>query len=430
VTGTIGFATSHVLAMEIDLMSYPAAGDVIRDVYPYKYTHNGGSPILIGNGHTSVHYDIHPASGNSDMIGGFRKCRPWNRTFGTMRASAGGKGFRWIYYSPTADIDQYVAGVDAWLDGSGVSSLDPGLPSLPSSNMINATVVKALNKLKSQDVHVGNFIAESRKTFEMVANSANSIASQVNKFRKNNPKLWLQVISTETGSLAKDQWCKIPGAWLELQYGWKPLMSDIYGAMNHMVRRSRYQIPYVIVTAETGNADITKFFYQLSTTRLDVSVGTGCNVYFDDKQKCHVSLVYGMSNPVLAELSSLGLINPLEIVWETTRYSFVVDWFLPISGWLSALTADVGYNFVTGALSTVARRKFRSSTNIGSMPSSRPGSPTRYYGYPSALVFDGEVGLMNRTCYTSSPVPGLYVKNPLSLGHVANGLSLLVQAFR
>ena len=151
-----------------------------------------------------------------------------------------------------------------------------------------------------------------------------------------------------------------------------------------------------------------------------------CQTWFEVEDKVGVQLTYKLSSPVLAELSSLGLINPAEIIWELTRYSFVVDWLIPVGGWLSSLTSDVGYSFVSGSLSRTARMRYQSSDVLFNPPlapnlSVLQLSPPRWAGTRKSFV---------RTCYAGSPVPGLYVKNPLSLKHAANAIALLAKAFR
>jgi hypothetical protein len=284
--------------------------------------------------------------------------------------------------------------------------------------MINAATVKALNKLKNQDVHLGNFLAEAHKTIEMIGSTAHNIAKGVSAFQRKNPLDWLAVKGTETGRLPRNLWCTIPNAWLQLQYGWNPLMSDIVGSMLHLYRRSRFEIPFVRVHSK--QEDVIE-----STTSLSGAHAGSCDVTWQHNRAVNCFLVYQMANPTLAELSSLGLINPAEIVWELMRYSFVVDWFLPVGAWLSALTADVGYTFVTGGYSNISRMECKGV-----------GSPYGFVNQPGVVdyqlappVISGRMTEFQRTCFSGSPVPGLYVKNPLSTLHAANAIALLAQVF-
>ena len=415
-------------------MPYPAQGVVSSSFFDGKYRNCVGTLLSAGQSiPVSTKYNIHDASGSATKIKGFKLCRPWNHTFGrytTIDAGTNGGSHLRQYTAGGQDCAYPISGAHAWAS-SGNNFIIGTTPDLPSGGIIDATLTRALNKLKDQDFHLGNFAAEAHKTLEMVGSHANNIAQQVNRFRSKNPRSWEKVKKVQKGRLPRQFWHQIPSAWLELQYGWKPLMSDVYGALHHLTRLSRYTLPYVYVTAHSSNVKDVSHVISLNGGPIFLNGTLTAKMSYIDKQDVYVNLVYGLNNLTLAELSSLGLINPFEILWETTRYSFVVDWFLPIGGWLSALTADVGWTFVTGTLSLISRRRFAGSTVTGSWPAS-VSAPlwVDKYTYPSVPVIQSTVGVMHRTCYGSSPVPGLYVKNPLSFDHVANGLSLLVQAFR
>jgi len=424
-------------------MSQPAKNENVGDTYAFGYYNQDTDGLFhhIGNGTTRKHIAIYPASGNAGMIAGFRTCRAWNHTWSEQKLTGGSsRGSIRVEYAPGLSYPHlfYPQDVDAWYCNGGVFDFVMTVPPLPSSNLINATEQAALNKLKDQDVHLGNFIAEADKTFKMFVEAARYIAGSVNNFRKANPVLWLKAFATQRGGfLSKKQQALIPKKWLELQYGWKPTMSDLYGAIHHLSRRNRFQRPYVFVKAHKRNtADGTPISRQLQGGAAPgyLAGNPGCVIQTLDVQDCWVQLVYALRNPYLAELSSLGLINPAEIAWELTHLSFVVDWFLPISSWLSALTADAGYDFLTGSLSLKSVRKPGASYETGSHPPSSPvpGNPSQsyLYTYPSIPTISGEIGQFERRCYGSAPVPGLYVKNPLSFDHVANAMSLLAQAFR
>jgi hypothetical protein len=357
--------------------------------------------------------DIRPASGNSDKVGGFRLCRSWDHVGGTIRKSL--RDVRYIAeYDPNNIVERRFTGGCFWASG-----VTPTVPDKPSNNFINMVEAKALERLKAQNVHLGNFFAEAHKTVSMFSSTATTIANQVNKFRaaRGAPNVaWGAVKQWETGNAARQFWCNIPDEWLELQYGWTPLLSDLTGAIMHLVNRSRFEQPFVTATASATTNLITR------TNPISLTDNVQAEVQWQDQWKAHVGFVYRMNNPLLAELSSLGLLNPAEIVWETQRYSFVVDWLLPISQWLSNLTAAAGMDFVTGSWSYSTERTFK-----GSSITSRPAA---IQGVINPPVFTGSMKIFGRRCYTSTPIPGLYVKSPISLTHALNSMALLSQAFR
>lgn len=371
--------------------------DYFRDDY-------AGGSSLTGSHYKSQDQDIRPASSPAVRIGRFKKCHEWVHSGGKMVKGDSVSKF-------------HVPGIPAlWFSDRG--NIWDGLfpdPIPVSSNMRNACLTKALGKLKSQEFHIGNFVAESHKAIEMIQRRAETIAHQVIGFRTKFPKLFALARSLE-GSTPRSRWCEIPKLWLELQYGWTPLISDIFGALHHLKKRARFGVPFVTVSAHVEDES---YDY---TIHSDAS-GVTNTAKWKSKREVNTFLVYGLENATLAELSSLGLINPLEIVWETVKYSFVVDWFLPIGPWLGALTAGVGYEFITGGQSLITTCTYESS-ELRSVPP--------YWTYLQLPKFSasGQRKSFERKCYTSSPVPGLYVKNPISLQHCANALALLAQAFR
>ena len=145
------------------------------------------------------------------------------------------------------------------------------------------------------------------------------------------------------------------------------------------------------------------------------------------RQDVWVSLWYSLNNPGLATQSQLGLLNPLEIVWECLPYSFVVDWAIPVGAWMSSLTADAGFSFKGGSRSTKIVLDDVKVKDLRLWRYSSVG--TRGWSEGSGPTLTGSAADFTRTCYLTSPVPGIYVKNPLSALHVANAIALLMQAF-
>jgi len=363
----------------------------------------------LGMQDTSWDSESRPQSSNGPLVKGFRYCHPWSHS-GRLWSVGGGTCQSQVLTG--THLKRVWPGTSFW---NGGNHLTPPLPLVPSQNLINTAEVKALNKLKSQDLHLGNFLAEGRRTINMVAGTALTIARGINRFRHSSPSGWINVTRYQRGNLPPSKWNCIPNAWLQLQYGWLPLLSDVYGAINHLDRRSRFEIPYVTVRSGADSTDI------IVKTVSGATFASVAHLEFEQLQQARVTLVYGLIDAQLAELSSLGLINPVEIVWELLPYSFVVDWLVPIGTWLSALTADAGFQFVTGTKSLRSSLKFK---GIRDVSYSAPNTVTSI----SAPTYSGHAKSYTRTCYAGSPVPGLYVKSPLSVKHMLNALALLAQS--
>lgn len=346
-----------------------------------------------------------PASTSTSSVTGGRFVTPTNYSSrgGLVTYSTGD-----IRYSDNAGYYYLVdgPGMDYWQD----HRLLFGLMDVPSW-VWSALEIRALNKLKNSDVDFGVMLAESHQTADLFSTNAKRIAKQVSNFSRSNPKDFAKA-ALYSGS---KNWKKVPNSWLELVYGWSPLMQDISGAMSALEKRNDAMGATFRVASKKSWSESKDF------PSLAFCIDQVLNARVDCKFEAKVVLNYRLRNYLLAKLSSLGLANPASIVWEKTKYSFVVDWFLPVGNWISALGGDFGYDFLSGCRSQMRTgRVDKGSVDLLNTP----------YRSENLISVRGNVWRFDRSIYASSPVPGLYLKSPVSPTHIANAMSLLVQAFR
>lgn len=289
--------------------------------------------------------------------------------------------------------------------------------SMPSASLQqrNKVIIDALLKLKDQRINLAQAYAERKMTADLVANSLNRIANSVLALRRGN---WRQA-----GKWLKQNWKKAPGSWLEYQYGWNPLMSDVFGACEALKKQPLEQW---LVSVKSSAKDITR-----TTSVAGAFNGTTPSphervVQFTEGH--FIRLDYEPGNTFMSTVSSLGLTNPLQLAWELVPYSFVIDWFLPIGDWLSAMDAATGFKFYAGSI-TNRREQYEWHDNLRyrvGISSNQPWSYAngRYRAYRRQFALKREV-------FGSSPLPSTpYFKTPFSTLHVANGMALLTQALK
>lgn len=293
---------------------------------------------------------------------------------------------------------------------------------LPPGSLEQAALVKARLKLKDQDVNIGQALAERKLTADLVSSSLLKIARSARALRRGR----LQQAARELGvskRLYKD--ASFFNNWLELQYGWKPLLSDIHGSVTALSDKEVARDGLAIVTVKATARDnlvLSRSFSQ--------PAGDRAFVYrFNEREEylTSVSLTFTKSNPALASAAQLGLTNPAQIAWELVPFSFVVDWALPIGDFLSQLDASFGWSFNTGTLSRVTRCR-RDGFNFSVTNTSN--ALVEAFGYCSS---PGRAFRFSRSVYGSEPVatvpqPKSFDKI-LSFAHVENAIALLAQAF-
>ncbi len=328
-----------------------------------------------------------------------------------------------------------------YVNGYGMSAIGPlSLPSLPY-NAESRAIVKALSQLKQQKVNLSVAFGERAEAAKMMASSVIKIAKTVKKFRNANPKEWAKVIVSKPMTLAQLEAKRaskaalgrsahkafhgVPDSWLEVQYGWKPLMSDVHGAITALNDKERdgdaYRATVRGTVSEKSEADLViPYSDRYIEYRVKLKRSAGFKVRLD----------YVLENPLLATLSQLGITNPLELVWELVPYSFVVDWFIPVGGYLSSLDAALGWTFIGGSGTEWYSQSGHSPPYSMDIRGSVYGNPYICTGTGSGDYTEVQFK-MNRKVYNSSPLPRFPgIKNPLSTGHLANALALLVSSFR
>ena len=312
------------------------------------------------------------------------------------------------------DLRGHWEGIPSWALSSFADDFGEYLPNLaaapaPPPDLLAQAQTEMLVKLADRKVHLGNALAESRKTVSMIASRMLSVLSAYRAIRRGNFSGAAAAlgISKRKGfrKSAADQW-------LELQYGWKPLLSDIYGGAELL---------------QKGFRDEKIVRVSRKVSRHSTIAGAVADPNYEGS--CSVSVIaigfYKVNDEFSTHLSSLGLINPLEIVWELTPYSFILDWFLPVGDWLTALTASTGMDFIDGCFSVKARGDFvRKNIPLSVPPPNAVNVRQDLRVYNKAFAFQ-------RIPFTGAPSGQLYMKSPFTSGtRIGNALALFEQLRR
>jgi hypothetical protein len=368
---------------------------------------------------TKVSQESRPASiTNRKDASGWRQPSGWSHSVYEATPCPIGGNFR--TQTKIATQQGHPEDGEYWFDGAGWSASTSALPGFPGT-LIPRAEIAALQKLKNQKVNLAQAFLEREQTARLFTSACTKIAHTVQAYRSKNPKWIWDLIVVNEGSRGRP----IPQSWLELQYGWRPLMSDVYGSADALRETEGNGNAYRVSVTATAK----------QTDPISWKKGTGVfgppvlyiNVHGKVKHIARVNLVYKLENPLLASLASIGVTNPLALAWELLPYSFVVDWFTPLGSWINSMDAALGYSFLGGSR-TVFQELEESGKGFSGTFGNPLGTTIVPLGYPSYYCRRMS---MTRTVYSSSPLPRFPgFKNPLSTGHVANAMALLATAFR
>jgi hypothetical protein len=193
-------------------------------------------------------------------------------------------------------------------------------------------------------------------------------------------------------------------------------MSDIYNACEALDARDSDAWKITIKASEKYKAKGTRQIY-------DISNNNCCTVDYNVFHGCYVRIDAIPNNMALRTATSLGLTNPLNIAWETTRLSFVVDWAYPLGDYFDQLDATLGWD-IKGFTSSSFSRKMYRFKGLGGQWTSQGVKANKTASWSSEY----RSAVLSRSSGTSVPFAMLpSIKDPFSKHHVLTGLALLQQ---
>lgn len=305
---------------------------------------------------------------------------------------------------------------------SPIGSLDPNL----RLSLIN----KLREKLQGSDFNAGIVAAEARKTASLIVETSTKLSlalRQVKRGRFGDAAVTLTGHRPKEAHDAELGWRKlskksrnesqtVSSNWLQLQYGWLPLLHDVYSGAEALAHAHH-------------QSGVTKFIVRGSR-----STGSKRGPYLDPAssnapkpgtaQLQPLGWKSAEQHQIVAYVKShgafdlLGLTDPASVLWEITPYSFVFDWFVPVGDYLAALAVS---RTLTGLFvsTTTIRSGFDAVQYLGDPGYAPLGA--KPYAISSCYV--------TRTVSNSLSVPLPAVKPIAKIASVSHALNALALVF-
>jgi hypothetical protein len=288
-----------------------------------------------------------------------------------------------------------------------------------------------VSKLK---LNVGQAFAERKQTVDLVASSAERIARAALALRKGRLGDAVKAlgISYDSRFLQRDAWFHkryrrdpakaVPRMWLELQYGWKPLLQDVYGAAELLADKidtGLTQTRAVSTAKSERTVDVLAQDFLTGSSFLTVGKARGVH-------RSKYVIRYGLDSECRSALRETGISNPALLAWEVLPWSFVADWFIPVGNYLEQLNAFDGFSLVDGSLTTTLKVDLSCDFASRALYEGRPGTVIQ-----RSVSSSAQYGEMQRRKLLSFPPAALpSFKNPLTVTHALNAIALVTTAFK
>lgn len=197
-------------------------------------------------------------------------------------------------------------------------------------NKLKITAYDRFLSVLGDRASVGENLAELGQTAEMVVGRFNQIRDFTAAVRGKRYQQAAEIL------LMKEQPRKVTPIkaaadnWLEYWYGVRPLIGDIYSGIEILSDN----VPSRHITASAKDTDV----------RWDqgVTAKHSANQVFSGKMSVRYGAYVQVTNPNTYLLNRLGLLNPVQLGWQVTKYSLVVDWFYNVEQYLGTMTDFVG----------------------------------------------------------------------------------------
>ncbi len=275
------------------------------------------------------------------------------------------------------------------------------------SDLQRDSMAKCLNKAGSFRANLLDMYRTRQETVNMVNSAAKRLLHAYRCLKRRNFRGFCGALGI-THRIPRNHMQKnAPELWLEYIYGWKPLIQDVFTLIDHP-----FPEPYLICRARSK-------FDNFDITQTSVS-----NTKHHRQRKLsvtnHTRLRMRTNGNALAAASQLGVTNPAALAWEALPFSFVVDWFFSVGGYLEKLTS------LAGLLLDNCSQTLTIETTV-----TRNVSFTKLNGYDYIGTGHSQSVYRMKDRAVVSPVfPFPQLESPVSLSHFATTMSLLSTAFQ
>lgn len=318
---------------------------------------------------------------------------------------------RWVYrqkrpYNVPAPYNAGIGNASLSTDGWRYKAFaEDGLTNRPD---LYARAYSRLAGKLGDTASLGITLVQWRQSADMVVKRANQLSAFTTALYNRSPigvaaSLGLRlrqvrrVMDTQYG-VAK----KLSDLWLEFWFGWKPLVSDIYSALEV------FESPMSWAPIRAG-----------ASGKFEVSWGQGLpwqeTGSYSGVHACKIGIDVRLVNPNLRLLQQMGLLNLAEVVYDGIAWSFVLGWFSNVQSYLSAFTTFAGLETDNGFITW--SRKLEGKTSFP--------MPDTIYGTVSGT---GKGFAVSRGLITQVPRPSFVWRNfDMPTTRALTAISLLVQ---
>ena len=302
--------------------------------------------------------------------------------------------------------DEYAFGLNIMGDDCIDVAIDTTASATIRQNEINRVQAQALANLGEGKVDYSIALAEGRKTAKTVVKLASEALRLVLAIKTGDLVELRKILNRplKVGDIPQH----LAQRWLEYQYGVKPLVNDVLGAIdNHNLGIDDAASDSDMMSVQ-GRSKVT-MDYDPEYPDAIYSRQTSGSVRTDYRCSFRASI----TDADMRAMQLHGLSSPWAAGYELIPFSFIVDWFLPIGTLIKAFNAPSGLEWHSGF--TSIKSEYEGTRQFIGNRMEWSDAFTQNF---SSRVFE-------RQTHQSWPAVVPYTKNPFSSQHAFNFAALL-----
>lgn len=201
-------------------------------------------------------------------------------------------------------------------------------------------IKKLGEKVRGSEFNAGVFLAETNEALGLIGDSAIRIAKSIHHLRRGDFAGSARSLLERTSRKPIKPYSemrpfkptaeRLSSHWLELQYGWLPLLEETYTGAQYVA----HQLSVPLKKKYKASIRVEQ--------RHRRSYVGGLTPYpiYGDSVLTHTRWLTAVFTEKAPTLESMVPLDPATVAWELLPYSFVLDWFIPIGSFLEARAAS------------------------------------------------------------------------------------------
>lgn len=241
--------------------------------------------------------------------------------------------------------EQDHSAVHSMLPLDQVPFIGPPWPGDDADELLNtatSALISKILKIRETDFNGAVFLGELSSTWGMFVGTAGRVVEAYKKARRGDMAGAVEALSAVRRKRASKG---LANNWLELQYGWLPLLSDIDAAARKLADLIKTRPVIHRVSATSSISRVTRTPIHTYVDYLRTSPGMQIR---SENYSARIGIAYTIPDAIVALAAELGFTNPALIAWELLPLSFVLDWIISVGDWLQAISAFHGLEFYDG----------------------------------------------------------------------------------